>query len=166
MIKKTIKILILAFSSSVLFLIFYLVYLNYLKPTPKRINNQLSVFLNKDYLTKPTILVIFSPECGPCQALIKNIYNNRDSLSKINLLLASTRDSITSNVFFLGISNTWVKDMKNKNIIYDSRDKIGTYFVEMGLPKVYIFDRNGTINHVTNGPINLDSIKLMLKKYD
>lgn len=164
--KILIKISLVILLSFGILIILNVLYTNYLKQVPKEINNQIGVYLKKDYSKKPTILIIFSPQCGPCQVLIQNVYENRESLISANLLLASTRDSLLTNSFFLSISRLWVKEMQFSNSIYESRGKIPSYFVETGLPKVYIFDKSGDLKYIRTGPSNLDSIKLMLKNYE
>lgn len=144
----------------------YIIYIKYIKKTPNKINHELQYYTTSNNKTLPTILILFSPECGPCQILSQNIYVNRDSLEKVNIILASTKDSLTTNSFFEKISGSWSRDMRKSKVIYHSRNKIGSYFTEMGLPKVYFFDKNGQIGYKLDGPIRIDSIKMILKKYE
>ena len=54
-----------------------------------RLTNGKTVSSTQVSLNKPTIIIVFSPDCGHCQVLIDGIFKNINSFKKANIILAT-----------------------------------------------------------------------------
>lgn len=163
MLKKSFLIILSIFVCLIIYFVGSLVYISYFKKQPETINVQLQPPLKGMPQSRPILLVLFSPTCGPCQILISRIHEKRDSLKLTNVILGSTRDSITTSSFFKDISPDFAKDFKSFKMVYDARKNLSSYFSGLGTPKVYIFDKNEHLKMQHSGPIHIDSVLAALK---
>ena len=108
--------------------------------------------------TKPTLLFYFSTTCEFCEAMMKEIFGNKEKLKDINVLLVSGHQRKNIN-FFLSPYDTISTSFR---ILKDDERNMRKQFNYAGVPMIRIYDKNKKLLLRHEGRMTLDNIKKTL----
>ncbi|MBS1509829.1 MAG: thioredoxin family protein [Bacteroidetes bacterium] len=106
-----------------------------------------STIFTKDNLKKkkPTIIIMFSPDCEHCQAETKSLTAHIDLFKKAQIVMASPLEYNYLKKFY---NEYHIADYPNITMGRDPSYFLGTFFKVRSFPAIFVYDKKG--NYVTN----------------
>lgn len=113
-------------------------------PSFKLINIADSSTFTKDNLKKkkPTIIMMFSPDCEHCQAETKDITANIKLFKKAQILMVSPLDFNVMKQFYIDYK---IADYPNITMARDPTYFLGTFYKIRSFPSIFVYDKKGKL---------------------
>lgn len=104
---------------------------------------------------KATVIMIFSPECGHCEASVKNLVLNYNLFKKVQIVMATSLPYNTTTKFYndLGLAK-----YPNIKVGLDPSYFLGTFYNINSYPSIYLYDKKGKFVHSFNSESDWEEI--------
>lgn len=109
---------------------------------------------------KPTVIMIFSPECGHCQTETREIVKNIEHFKNSQILMVTWLPYTEMRSFY---SNYNLAQYPEITVAYDKKDFFLPYYQVQMYPKLVVYDKKGKYVNSFSGPINLEDVWKALK---
>lgn len=130
-------------------------------PSFKLINIADSTIFTKDNLKKkkPTIIMMFSPDCEHCQAETKDILANINLFKKAQILMVSPIDFKYMKEFY---NEYKIANYPNITIARDPTYFLGTFYKIRSFPSIFVYDKKGNLKNSFIGSTFVEDIAASL----
>lgn len=130
-------------------------------PSFKLINIADSTIFTKDNLKKkkPTIIMMFSPDCEHCQAETKDILANINLFKKAQILMVSPIDFKYMKEFYTEYK---IANYPNITIARDPTYFLGTFYKIRSFPSIFVYDKKGNLKNSFIGSTFVEDIAASL----
>lgn len=116
-----------------------------------------STRFTKDDLSRkrPTLIMVFSPDCEHCQNMTKQLVANIGLFKKAQIVMTSPLDFWYIKKFYeeYGIANCPVITMGR-----DPSYMLGTFYKVRSFPKIYLYDKKGNFVMSFEGEVPIERI--------
>lgn len=116
-----------------------------------------STRFTKDDLSRkrPTLIMVFSPDCEHCQNMTKELVANIALFKKAQIVMTSPLDFWYIKKFYeeYGIANCPVITMGR-----DPSYMLGTFYKVRSFPKIYLYDKKGNFVMSFEGEVPIERI--------
>lgn len=110
---------------------------------------------NLDANAERLIINFFNPECEHCQYMAGEIKKNKEKLSKHQLLLVTTADSIAVDKF----NKTYgLNELPNLVLLRDTRYQFVPVFGSHIIPSFFVYDNDHRLVKKTTGETKIDNL--------
>ncbi len=109
---------------------------------------------------KPTIIFVFSPECGHCQHETEMMIKNMDKLKGLQILMVTY---LPYNEMIDFYNNYKLSRFSNITVARDAAFFFPVYYKVRNFPSFYIYDKKGNFKQFLEGDISIDKIVDALK---
>ncbi|KAA9035899.1 redoxin domain-containing protein [Ginsengibacter hankyongi] len=121
-----------------------------------------TVFTNKDvHKGRPTLLMIFSPDCGHCQHVATEITSNIAHFKKAQIYMITWLPYSDMMSFY---KNYKIADYPQITIAWDSKYFFLPYFHVQSYPKLIVYDKKGKYVKEFQGNIQIEDVWKALGK--
>jgi len=110
---------------------------------------------------KPTLLMIFSPECGHCQNETREITKKIDQFKNVQILMVTWLPYTEMLEFY---HNYKIAEYPQITMGWDKKDFFLPYYHVQMYPDMVVYDKHGKYVKSFNGEINLDDVLKELNK--
>ncbi len=100
------------------------------------------IFRNLLQKTKPTVILLFSPECDHCQEQTKEIVSHIEELSKVNFILVSNKPVAMLQKF---AKKYGTNKCKNITLVQDATNQLCRYYDVGGYPSLLVLNKSGVL---------------------
>lgn len=115
-----------------------------------------TVFTNENLKNrKPTLLMIFSPECGHCQNETREITKQIDQFKNVQILMVTWLPYSEMLTFY---HNYKIAEYPQITMGWDKKDFFLPYYHVQMYPDLVVYDKHGKYVKSFNGEINLDDV--------
>ncbi len=130
-------------------------------PSFKLINIADSSIFTKDNLKKkkPTIIMMFSPDCEHCQDETKDITANIGMFKKAQILMVSPLDFDYMKQFYIDYK---IGDFSNITMARDPTYFLGTFFKVRSFPSIFVYNKKGKLVNSFIGSTPIEQIAASL----
>ena len=104
---------------------------------------------------KPTLLMIFSPECGHCQNETREITKQIDQFKNVQILMVTWLPYSEMLTFY---HNYKIAEFPQITMGWDKKDFFLPYYHVQMYPGMVVYDKHGKYVKSFNGEINLDDV--------
>lgn len=111
---------------------------------------------------KKTLIGFVSPECIHCLLSLEHLNNNISYLKDINVILVTEYEKDEFMNKFNSLAPNF-NNLSSLEILRDSEYEFGEKFKPLSLPTFYLFDKNGKLETVKRGSIEVNQIFQHLK---
>ena len=120
-----------------------------------------SVVVTKDNLSKkkPTIIMVFSPDCEHCQAETRALTAKIDLFKKAQIVMASPLDFNYIKKFY---EEYKIADYPNIIMGRDPGYYLGTFYKIRSFPAIFLYDKKGNFVKAFNGSYPVEQIAELL----
>ena len=121
-----------------------------------------SAVLNKDLLKKnrPTLIFIFSPDCGHCQITTADLLKHYQLFKNFNIVMATPLEYKWIIPFY---DEYKLKNYPAIKIGRDASYTLGTFFDVHNFPELFLYNKKGQFVKEFKGNINFQEIYNMSK---
>jgi len=113
-------------------------------------------FTNEDLKKKkPTLLMIFSPECSHCQNVTRELTKNMDHFKNTQILMVTWLPYSEMMSFY---HNYKIGQYPQITMGWDKKDFFLPYYQVQMYPKLVVYDKHGKYVDSFNGEINLEDV--------
>ena len=116
-----------------------------------------STLFTKDDLVKkrPTLIMVFSPDCEHCQNMTKELKANIEKFRKAQIIMASPLEYSYLKKFYdeYGIADCPIITMGQ-----DPGYMLGTFYKVRAFPKIYLYDKKGNYVRAFEGEVPISQI--------
>lgn len=115
-----------------------------------------SAFTKEDLKKKKaTVLMIFSPECGHCQNVTRELTKNIDHFKNTQILMVTWLPYSEMMGFY---HNFKIGEYPEITMGWDKKDFFLPYYQVQMYPKLVVYDKHGKYVDSFNGEINLEDV--------
>ncbi|HUZ59812.1 MAG TPA: hypothetical protein VMU83_13640 [Hanamia sp.] len=115
-----------------------------------------TAFTNKDlHKKKPTLIMIFSPECGHCQHETTVLLQNIDHFKKAQILMTTWLPYPEMIKFYRDYK---IADYPEITMAWDKKDFFLPYYRVQSYPDLVVYDKKGKFVKSFSGEINLQEV--------
>ena len=166
--RKFIRILLLFFFSIIIVYLSYCIYKKFNERKAAEIRIQTlpdaqfyslegdSVNIQSFDKNRPLVIIYFHPNCEYCQYEAKEIGQNANLLSKLQLIMITSKDSKLAVENFCNKYHLWEVD--NIEILIDKENNFEKTFSKVIIPSIYIYDENQKLKSRFLGETKLETI--------
>ena len=104
---------------------------------------------------KPTIIIVFSPDCEHCQHETKELLANINLFKKVQIVMASSLDYGLIKKFY---DEYKIADYPNIIMGKDPTYYFGTFFRVRYFPAIYLYDKKGNFVKEFDGNVPVQQI--------
>ena len=120
-----------------------------------------STRFTKDDLEKkmPTLIVIFSPDCGHCQHVTEELIAHMDLFKKVQIIMATPLGYDLVKKFYADYK---IAGYPNITMGTDPGYLLGTFFHVRSLPAIFLYDKKGSFVETFDGNVPVEKIAAAL----
>jgi len=104
---------------------------------------------------RPTLIMIFSPDCSHCQVATKDLLDHMDLFKKTQIIMVSSLDFSHIKKFY---EDYKIADYPNITIGRDGSYYLGTFYKVHSYPSLYLYDKKGKFVKTFVGDIKMESV--------
>ena len=119
--------------------------------------NDSTVKYTKESLPKnrPTLIMLFSPDCEHCQHHAEQIFANKEALKNINIVMVTSSPIYRMKEF----AETYrLNEMENVVVAKDPYYLLIGFYEIKGLPYMAMYDKKGKLIQTFEGSLGIDKI--------
>ncbi|MEQ1553858.1 MAG: hypothetical protein ABL929_06760 [Ferruginibacter sp.] len=101
---------------------------------------------------KPTIIMVFSPDCDHCIISTQNLIANYKLFKKVQIILATSSPFANVNKFYTDLN---LANYPNIKVGQDNTYFLGQFFSVRSFPSIYLYDKKGNFKKYfdSNSPV-------------
>lgn len=120
------------------------------------------IFRNLLHKTKPTVVLLFSPECDHCQQQTQEIVSHINELNNINFILVSNKPVAMLKEF---AKKYGTNKCKNILMAQDAGNQLSRYYDVGGYPSMLVLNKSGVlVDRYITSIVNKSAILFSVKK--
>jgi thioredoxin-related protein len=104
---------------------------------------------------KPTIIMLFSPDCSHCQVATKDMLAHIDLFKKAQIVMVSSLDYSNIKKFY---DEYKIGDQHNIIMGRDGTYNLGTFYKLRSYPSIFVYNKKGKFVDSFVGDIKMDKI--------
>ncbi len=116
-----------------------------------------SIKFTKDDLKKkkPTLIILFSPDCSHCQVATKDLLKNIELFKKVQIVMVSSFDFSHIKKFY---EDYKIADYPNISMGRDGSYYLGTFYKIKSFPSLFLYNKKGKFVQSFEGDIKMETI--------
>jgi Thioredoxin-like domain len=104
---------------------------------------------------KPTLIILFSPDCDHCKQFISQLISNILLFTKYQILMVSFLDNSLIKKFY---NDFELLKYKNITVVKDSSYYFGTFYALHTYPTIVVYNKKGKLVHLYEGTVSIHTI--------
>lgn len=104
---------------------------------------------------KPTIIMLFSPDCSHCQFATKELLEKMDLFKKVQIIMVSSLDFSNIKKFY---DEYKIADYPNITMGRDGTYMLGTFYKIHTFPTIFLYNKKGKFVQSFEGDIKMEAI--------
>jgi thiol-disulfide isomerase/thioredoxin len=108
---------------------------------------------------KPTVFIIFSPDCEHCQHETEALIANIDKFKDAQIVMVEYLGYDEMKKFY---TNYKIENYKNITMGRDAKFFLPVFFKVESLPAIYVYDKKGNFKQAFSGSVKMDKIAAAL----
>jgi len=104
---------------------------------------------------KPTIIMLFSPDCHHCQMAVKELIENISLFDKAQVLMVSSMDFVQVKQFY---EEYKIANFPNITMGRDASYYLGTFYKIKNYPSVFVYDKKGKLVEAFEGTFQMKAV--------
>lgn len=120
-----------------------------------------SIKFTKDDLKKkkPTVMILFSPDCSHCQVATKDLLEHIDLFKKAQIIMVSSLDFSHIKKFY---EEYKIASYPNITMGRDGSYYLGSFYKIHNFPSIYVYNKKGKFVESFEGDVKMEKIAAVL----